>query len=382
MKPWQRAFTVEGLNLSRLIRQAGDAGIPLSSVKRSGARKLSGLVPEDDLPQLAALAEKGGWRFDTGQRQGAGKLADALKRRWPLAIGCALAIAALLAASRLMWRVEVIDAGIYETDLRSYLDMLQIRPPRFKRSVDLGVLRDSLEWRYPDVAWIECGFRGMTLTITVVEGVAAGDALTHLGSGDVVAARDGIVDRVITLAGTPQVKAGDLVRAGQVLILGEERSSDGGVRPVSARGKVFARVWDSAAVRMSALERQTVYTGRQQKIAVASCPWFDLGPAQDSDFAQQDTAVVTLPLGGFLLPFTVRFETRMEADVSLEPREPDQLKSEAALAATRQLRKKIGLNDVFLTNWVDYSMIDDKVLQAVAVGERIVDIGTASPRSQ
>ena len=382
MRPWPYSFTAEGLNIERMIRQAGEQGIALSGVRRAGSRKINGTVAEDDLPRLSELAQSGGWRFETGLRRGAGRWVDTLRRRWILVVGCLLAAACLAVASQLVWRIELIDAGIYEADLRSYLDVLEVRLPCWKRSIDTGAIRDSLEWRYPEVAWMECGFRGMTLTVTVVEGVASGEPLTHLGSGDVVAARDGVVDSIITLAGTPQVKAGQIVRAGQVLIRGEERTSDGLVRPVSARGKVLARVWDGASVRMSTMERETVYTGRQQQVALVSCPWFNLWQAEESGFEQQDIAVRTVPLGGLFLPFVVRYETRMEAEVSLQSRDMEQLRTEAALAALRRLREKVGIDDVFLTNWVDYSMIDDEVLLAVAIGERVIDIASSVPHAQ
>lgn len=374
MRPWLRAFTAEGLNIERLIRQAGERDIILTGLRRSGGRRVSGYAAEDDLAALAALAEAGGWRFEVGARRGAGRVLDAVRRRWPLAVGCLMVATGLFAASRLIWRVELVNAGVYGADLRGYLTELGVRPLTPKQSVDLAHLRDSLEWRYPEVAWIECGFRGMTLTVTVVDGVAPGDALTHLGSGDVVAARDGIVDSVITLVGTPLVQAGEIVRKGQTLIAGEERTSAGGTRPVSARGKVYARVWDGASVRVPLTETETTYTGRRQEVAVAACPWFDLGRAEDSGFDQQDVSVRVRPLGGLFLPFTVRLETRMEAVFSTRPRDPEQARAEAAEAALRRLREKAGPDNDFLTKWVDYSMMNDEELWAVAVGESIRDI--------
>ena len=380
MKPWPYTFTAEGLNIERLIRQAGEQGIALSGLRRGGPRKVSGMVAEDDLPKLSELALTGGWRFEAGRRRGAGKWLDTLRRRWLLAAGCLLALAALAVASQLVWRIELIDPGVYEADLRDYLEVLEVRPLRWKKSLDLGKIRDSLEWRYPEVAWIECGFRGMTLTVTVVEGVASGEALTHLGSGDVVAARDGVIQSIVTLAGTAQVKAGDTVRKGQVLIRGEERTSEGLLRPVSARGKALARVWDGASVRMSVMERETVYSGRRQEVAVVTCPWFPLWRTEESGFEQEDVAVRAMPLGGLFLPFMLRFETRMEAEVSLTARNLAEVREEAAAAATRALREKVGGDDVFLTKWVDYSMIDDENLLAIAIGERVIDIALPSPR--
>ena len=219
MKAVRRRFTAEGLNLERLIRQAGEADIPLTAVRRRG-RRIRGVTAEDDLPRLQQLADKGGWRLTAGERVGAGRVMDMLRRRATLAVMCLVAAAGLVVAAQLMWRVELLDAGVYEADIRQYLDGQGIRPVCWKSAVDSSALRDALEWRYPRVAWVETGWRGTTLQIRVVAGTPAGETVRIDGSGDVVAIRDGIIDRIMTVAGTPQVKPGDLVRAGQVLIAG------------------------------------------------------------------------------------------------------------------------------------------------------------------
>ena len=134
-----------------------------------------------------------------------------------------------------MWRVEIENAGIYAADLPEYLQALGITPPMRKSDVLIGQLRDLLEWRYPETAWVECGWRGMTLLIRVVDGVPAGTPLSETGAGDVVAARDGIVASIRTKAGTALVRPGDVVRKGQILIRGAgERVPSGGCVPAHA----------------------------------------------------------------------------------------------------------------------------------------------------
>jgi len=373
MKGCQRGFTVEGLNLERFIRQAGDRNIRLTRLRRSG-RKTSALVDEDDLPVLMEIAEQGGWRLTIGGRHGFGRLADLLRRRWVLVIALAAAGLSIAVASQLMWRVEIQNAGVYQADLEQYLAEQEIKPPIWKHSVDLAFLRDALEWRYPQVAWVECGWRGMTLKITLVEGVAQGETQSYIGVGDVVALRDGVVDSVITVAGTAQVKAGDVVRKGQILILGQERTSDDLIRPVAARGQVLARVWDGAVVRMSAEETSTIYTGKSEEVWMVTCPWFALWKPEPSPFEDQDVTVRETPLGGLFFPLTYRVETRLEADHMVKPRDLEQLKAEAGIAALRLLRQKIGIHDDLVDKWVDYCMIEGEILEAVGIGERLVDI--------
>ena len=367
-------FTAEGLNLERLIRQAAEEGVLLRRLRRQG-RRLTACVPEKQLGIVSSLCERGGWRFVPGRRHGAGRLLEMLERRWLAGVTLLLVSVAVVAGSMMMWRVEIVDGGSYEADLRMYLDVLEVTPVRWKQSVDTAWLRDTLEWRYPEVAWIEVGWRGMTLCITLHEGQPMGETVSLAGCCDVVASRDGIIEQIITLAGTPQVQVGELVKAGDVLIRGEERGAQETVHPVAARGTVLARVWDGAAVSVPTTETRTVYTGREQERVSVLTPWFPMWPDPGSDFAQQDESIREVPLGGLFLPVTIRYTRCMEAEITLVQRDPEAVKAEAGVAALRKLREKIGVRDKLIDKWVEYSMIKDGELQAVAYGERCIDIG-------
>lgn len=377
-RPWRMEITVEGLNLSRFVRRAGEKGIALEALILHG-RQLTAQVREDDVLRLKEMAENGGWRLQTGRRLGTGRLLEKLRSRTALVAALLLGVMALVEASQVMWRVEIENAGIYAADLPEYLAALEITPPRWKKEIDPGELRDLLEWRYPETAWIECGWRGMTLTIRVVDGVASGEALSSDGAGDVVAARDGIVKSILTKAGTAVVKPGDLVKKGDVLIRGEERTGDGQTRAVSARGVVMARVWDSAAVTMDTTEQQTIYSGRVQYSLQVVTPFFALWHDEPSGFSAQDVSRRTMPLGGFFLPMTCVWETRYECKMETKERLLEEVSGQAGTAALRKLREKIGMNESLVDKWVNCSMIEDEVLLAVATGERLVDIAIQQP---
>lgn len=376
-RPWLIAVTVDGVNLPRFLRRAGEMGLLLTGVRIRG-KHLSAFVREDDVMTLRMMAENGGWRFSVGNRQGTGRLMTWIRHRLALLSALMLGIGALIGASQVMWRVEIENAGIYAADLPEYLQALGITPPMRKSDVHPGQLRDLLEWRYPETAWVECGWRGMTLLIRMVDGVPAGTPLSETGAGDVVAARDGIVDSIRTKAGTALVQPGDVVRKGQILIRGEERTGSG-VRAVSARGVVMARVWDAAAVRMDLTELHTSYSGRTEESVSVVSPWFALWHEPESAFHQADVSRRTLPLGGFFLPLTCVWEKRYECGITKQNRANEEITAEASIAALRKLREIIGTNESLVDKWVNCSMIDHEVLLAVATGERLVDIAEQIP---
>lgn len=105
-RPWLIAVTVDGVNLPRFLRRAGEMGLLLTGVRIRG-KHLSAFAREDDVPPLRMMAENGGWRFSVGNRQGTGRLMTWIRHRLALLSALMLGIGALIGASQVMWRVEI-----------------------------------------------------------------------------------------------------------------------------------------------------------------------------------------------------------------------------------------------------------------------------------
>lgn len=380
MRKWRRQICMEGLNLEKLVAQSAAASLILHGVRRTGARSMNAAVTEDDLPRLQEIAQRGGWRIRAGRRYGLGAAAEWVRRRWLLAACLCVGICLWWLASQVMWAVEVTGAGPYGADLTAWLDDAGICPPMLRAKVDAAALQAQLERRYPRVAWVECGWRGMSLEIRLVEGVVPREK-NVAAAMDVIASRDGVVDMILTSVGTAAVSPGDIVCKGQVLIRGEERTGDGMTRPAAASGTVLARVWEGAAITMNAYVLDTAYSGRTDLACTASCPWFDLWHIPPSGYENEDTSVTILPLGGIFLPLTFRREVRHEAEYCRVPADMDALCAQAREAALLKLYEKTGPAVSLVDKWVNCSMIDDEKLQAVAVGELLTDIGVQVPSS-
>lgn len=374
MRMWKRCFVVEGLNIERFIRCAAEKGISLTGLQRTGSRVLRASAPENLFPALEQAAEEGGWQFKRGDRIGAGRALDTAIRRWPLIAVFVLAALLLFVSTRFMWAIEVIDAGVYSADVREVLEGMGIEPPMLRKRVDPELVQSALEWRYPQVAWIECGWRGTTLVIRMVEGNLVSEEEEALQGTDIVACRSGVVVSVVTASGTPVVAPGDVVQEGQVLIKGEERTSGDETRSVAADGQVMARVWDAAQVQSSLFGVSTEYTGRTETTQTVICPWFPLWRAAPSEFEHYDSSVTTIPLGGFYLPLQLRKETRYETVLSEEPLDLQQLIDEGSAAAVQKLRQSAASEESFVDIWVNWSIIDNEILLSEAIGERLMDI--------
>lgn len=369
-----RRFVIEGLNIERLITAASECGMQLHHVKRTGTRRIEGIAAVHDMDALRHMALEGGWRFEEGRYTGFA-LAEAMFLRHRV-LCLALLLACLVAAACCgwIWRIDVTGSDLYAPDVLTYLKQSGIRPPVSRSAVDTDQLEAQLLWRYPDVSWIECAMRGPTLQIRIHQGIPYGDSITVAGSGDVTAARGGVITEVITTAGTAVVKPGQTVRAGELLIRGEERLKDGSVTQVQAGGKVMARVWDAASACIPLTRTETAYTGETFETVSVVLPSFPLWQEELPPYSRYDTHSISMPLGGLFLPFRIVWSTAHAYTSATVQEDESRARASAAEAAYRQLLRATGYDDDFVDKWVEYSMIEDEIVCAYAYGERVIDI--------
>ena len=372
MKATQVRCSIEGLNLERFLHRAAECGVKVSCISRND-RLITAVVPEDDWERLCAVAQQGGWRLTCKSVHGLGAAVMSLKRRWFMLL-CTLAVVfAFAAASQCVLRVDVSGAGAYAHDIESFLHETGVHLPMRKADCDLIRLREALQWRYPDIAYIDCAFRGTTLTVLVHEG-QPGKNTSDVTFCDVVAARDGIIVSIVTTTGTPAVSPGDVVRKGDVLISGTEKGREDEIVPVQADGIVTARVWDAATVTMPMTATDTLYTGQHIATLNVGTPWFPLWPVDEVPFLQCDRSITTMPLGGIFIPLQVTRTICSEHILSESRLDPEAVTQMAGEAALQKLLAANGFADDFVDKWIEYSMIDNEVVCASAYGERITDI--------
>lgn len=371
-------FTLTGLNLERFMNTLQKEGVPLLGARRADRRTLECACYLRDLPRVRQLAGEKGWRVTRERPAQLAAVLGALRRRPGALLGAALALAAALVLSQFVWRVEINGAGPYRADIAAYLEEAGYVPGARRDALDASALERNLTLRYPEVAWFHAYVSNVTLVVDVTRGVPMPD-LPSAQPGDVVALRDGIVDSVRVYAGTAAVQAGDAVRAGQVLIRGEERGADGAVVPVAARGAVIARCWLTHTVEMSMLEIHSEETGREAAVQQIVTPWFSL-PAEPEtpDFLASNAYITQTPVAGCFFP--VWRKTTVLREVSLEyARRPEaEVRAEAGDAALERLKTLLYGYEI-IDKWVDYCMIEDDTLAATATAEWLMDIAGPAP---
>ena len=366
-------FRITGLNAEKLINEARKRGVRFRGVRRDKSRTLTVVISLRDSRTLSDLCREMGYEAGPMEPLGLLRGIEAIKRRPGLWTGVIIGMVLAVWSLGYVWQVRVENAGPYAGEIRLYLEENGIRPGIRRSAVDLQAIRDGLEWRLPKVKWIRAEWAGVALRLRVEEGTPPPEKENPRAS-DIVAAEDGVIRRVTAYAGTPNVRPGDLVRKGQVLIRGEERGKNGETVPVKARGEAAARSWITVSIKVPAVEYLSMPAGKRQERQIIETPVGNYSAQAEEDYLICETERKTVALGGVWMPITLAREERTEIWLEKKEKEMDAVRAEAAAAAFSALEKAAYPYEI-VDKWIICAMIEGDHMIMTAAAEVEKDIG-------
>ena len=374
MKGLMVRFRLDGLGAEKLLNEVRKKGLPLERIERGSNREIYLHCPARAYPAFCEWAGEKGFSIGVKEPLGLYRLIKKGKARWGTWVGGMICILLLFMAMGRIWAIQIENAGAYEGEVRLFLQEMGIAPGMRKADADLVNLREKLEWRLPRVKWVRLEMRGVTLAVRLEEGMPPPEIESAGWPGDVVAAEDGFLTRLTVFAGTPVAKAGDFVRAGEILIRGEERGANDQWIPVKARGEAMARSWITTQVQLPLNEMLSYPTGREEMRRVLATPFFSVTTQKEPSFLTFDREMESISLGGAWWPIWLQREKFVEVYLEEGARNPEQVKQEGAKAALRILQETQNPNEI-VDKWIDFSMIEGDTIVVTATAEISRDIG-------
>ena len=267
---------IEGVYPERLASLLEGEGVPLWDLHRPDGRTLVCTLPARDFPRLHRLNRRCRCRVRIRKKGGLPFRFRRLWRRRVLLLGMAATLALTLWASHRVWFVEVRGCErMDEAVLRQALREQGICPGRNLRRLPLSDLADFVAAQYEELAFVELHVDGVFLRVRAREALAEGERLDLTKPCDVVSVRDGIVTKVAVYGGRAQVRVGQKVKKGQLLIAGSVTARDGSMTYTThAYGEVLAAVLYKARVEAPSTQVAWAETGKESPYAALYVgPW-------------------------------------------------------------------------------------------------------------
>ncbi len=173
--------------------------------------------------RLKAITRKTGTRVVILERYGLPFLLPGLRKRKFFMIGLFCALFFWIGSSFFVWDIEVEGNYQVTTDLfERFLEQQHVRDFMRKDKLDIENLEKEIRKSFPQIIWTSAKLNGNKLCIMVKENDTIVDK-SHTQSkepADLVADYDGEIISIVVRNGVPQVKRGDIVAKGDVLVSG------------------------------------------------------------------------------------------------------------------------------------------------------------------
>ena len=239
-------LSLMGFNIERFLYICARRGIAMWDIKKYGKDSASVSMSMSDFFKIRQIAVKTRVRVHIKKKTGLPVLFKKYKKRYFLYGGCVLFAVSLLVTSQFIWTVEI--TGVKKADIESIRQVLEesgVRVGGLKYSLTSSMdIKNMMLNRVDNVAWAWVYIKGTKAVCEIYEDNLPQAALEEGVPCDIVAARDGIIRKIIARDGIKQVKSGDTVMSGDVLISGTIYNSTGGVGvTVPASGVVEAHTW-------------------------------------------------------------------------------------------------------------------------------------------
>lgn len=174
-----------------------------------------------DLPRCHALLRKTGTRLRVIRKYGLPFYIPFMKKRIIFFAGIFICLSMLNMVTDYVWAIEV--RGNYQISLDMMKDFLEEENIRYgirKDSIDCEEKEKLLRKRFENVTWTSIYFEGTKLLVDIKENHNRQEPLGEVKGTDIIANESGTITSIVTRSGIPQVKAGDRVEKGQLLVSG------------------------------------------------------------------------------------------------------------------------------------------------------------------
>ncbi len=236
------AVRIPGGSVSRVTEALFAAGLPvmIRRRRRDGGRTV--ILRARDVCVFESICQECGVDYEIKKMYGLPVLLRRYRRRVGLFIGGALLVAALFISDDFVWRIDVTgNESIPDERIIEELRELGFGLGTYHKNVDFDVLHNKFLMASPDIVWIAINMKGSVARVEVREYMPGGEP-PPAACANIVARCGGKITNVMPYSGSAQVKIGEEVEAGQLLISGVVEYEGAGVEFVYARGEVYAEV--------------------------------------------------------------------------------------------------------------------------------------------
>lgn len=259
-------ITVEGYYIERFINICTTNKILIWNLKREKGIKLYLNIGIQDFYRAVKVAKKLKCRIKIEKKRGVPFLLNKYRKRKIFIISLLIIIIALYISSNFIWNIEIqIEENLEIQNIEQDVKEAGLEIGVLKSKINIQEIVNKIRLKRDDVSWIGISLEGTNAIVKVVKAKEAPEIIDEKEYCNIVAKKGGTITEIIAQNGTAQVKVGDKVEQGQVLIQGTMEGKYTGIRYVHSLGEVKAIVEYTKKEQIPLKEEENVKTGNKEE---------------------------------------------------------------------------------------------------------------------
>ena len=310
-------IVVEGYYIERFMNICRNKNYMMWNIKKNNDIKLVLNVEIKNFKEICKIARKTQCKVKIKAKRGLPFLLNKYKKRKLFALFLILILSVVFFSSHFVWNIEIVEEnGLTIENIAEDIHEAGLRIGELKTNIDTKEIINKVRLERDDVAWMGIELKGTNAIVRLVKADEKPDMIDEDEYCNIVSDKNGVITKINAQDGTANVKVGDTVSDGEVLINGWMEGKYTGIRYVHAKGEIEARVWYTMNKTIEYKTTEKQYTGNVETSYGIKINNFEINfPKGVSKFKFYDTIETENKIklfSNFYLPISVIKMTEQE----------------------------------------------------------------------
>ena len=235
---------VEGYYIERFINICRNKKLTIWNLKWQEDIKLSLNTQIKDFKEICRIAKETRCKVKIKKKKGLPFILHKYKKRKIFVILLLLVLFFIIFSSSFVWNIEVIEEnGENVENIMQDLEEAGLKIGKQKTEINSKEIINKVRLDRNDIAWMGIELKGTNAIVKIVKSKEKPEIIDENEYCSIIADKAGIITKINAQDGTANVKVGDTVNVGDVLINGWMEGKYTGMRYVHAKGEIEAKVW-------------------------------------------------------------------------------------------------------------------------------------------
>ena len=252
-------ISIEGYYIERFINICKNNKIMIWNLKRDKEINLTLNIGIKDFKRICEIAKKTRCKVKIEKKKGLPFVLHKYKKRKIFIFLLIVLVLLISLSSNFVWNVEIVEENnnILE-NIEQDIKEAGLETGKLKSKIDTKEIINKIRLKRQDIAWMGIEIKGTNAIVKLVKAEEKPEIIDEDEYCNVVSNKAGIITKISAATGTANVKVGDTVNVGDVLINGWMEGKYTGIRYVHAKGEIEAKVWytKNKKIPYKATERQ------------------------------------------------------------------------------------------------------------------------------